>query len=83
MSSFASILEEGRIKNLLEMLRRYILLIFVTLNVTSVCLLNEKLKKKYYLVLTKSEPIWLLKIFFLEAILNINEYWALNSHSKL
>lgn len=82
MSSFASILEEGRIKNLLEMLRRYILLIFVTLNVTSVCLLNEKLKKKY-LVLTKSEPIWLLKIFFLEAILNINEYWALNSHSKL
>lgn len=82
MSSFASILEEGRIKNLLEMLRRYILLIFVTLNVTSVCLLNEKLKKKYYLVLTKSEPIWLLKIF-LEAILNINEYWALNSHSKL
>lgn len=65
------------------MLRRYILLIFVTLNVTSVCLLNEKLKKKYYLVLTKSEPIWLLKIFFLEAILNINEYWALNSHSKL
>jgi len=83
MSSFASILEEGRIKNLLEMLRRYILLIFVTLDVTSVCLLNEKLKKKYYLVLTKSEPIWLLKIFFLEAILNINEYWALNSHSKL
>lgn len=41
--SFAWILEGGRTKNLLQIPRGYILLIFLTLDVASVCLLNEKL----------------------------------------